>query len=56
MTYEQTFPRCGVDFAGDEKDLVADQVVAHARAEHHHAIDRSVVLAHLEDVHPHDRE
>ena len=56
MIYEQTCPRCGVAFSGDDKDAVADAVVEHARVEHRHALDRDVVLAHLEGVHPHDRE
>ena len=56
MTYEQTCPRCGETFTGDDKDAVADAVVEHARAAHHHSLDRDVVLAHLEGVHPHDRE
>ena len=56
MIYSQTCPRCGDDFRGDDQDSLADQVVAHARVEHHHALDRDVVLAHLEGVHPHERE
>jgi len=56
MTYEQTCPRCGADFTDDDKDAVADAVVEHARAEHRHSLDRDVVRAHLEGVHPHDRE
>ena len=45
----------GRDFTGDDKDAVADAVVEHARVEHRHALDRDVVLAHLEGVHPHER-
>ena len=56
MTYNQTCPRCGKDFAGEDKDAVADSVVEHARLEHRHALDREVVLAHLEGVHPYERE
>jgi hypothetical protein len=56
VTYDQTCPRCGRDFVGDDKGVVADAVVEHARTEHAHALDRDVVLAHLEGVHPHDRE
>jgi len=56
MTFERTCPRCGADFRGDDKDAVADAVVEHARLEHSHSLDRDVVLAHLEGVHPHDRE
>ena len=56
MPYTQTCPRCGRDFRGDDKEAVADEVVEHARADHHHALDRDVVLAHLEGVHPYDRD
>ena len=56
MPFEQSCPRCGADFTGDDKDAVADAVVEHARVVHRHALDRDVVLAHLEGVHPHDRE
>jgi predicted small metal-binding protein len=56
MPFEQACPRCGADFAGDDEDAVADAVVEHARVVHRHALDRDVVLAHLEGVHPHDRE
>ena len=56
MAFEQTCPRCGADFTGDDKDAVADAVVEHALVVHRHALDRDVVLAHLEGVHPHDRE
>jgi predicted small metal-binding protein len=56
MSYEQACPRCGREFLGDEKDAVADAVVDHARSEHGHALDREVVLAHLEGVHPYERE
>ena len=54
--YELTCPRCGRDFAGENKEAVADAVVTHASADHRHALDRGVVLAHLEEVHPHERE
>ena len=56
MSYEQTCPRCGREFVGEEKYALADAVVEHARVEHRHALDRNVVLAHLEGVHPHERE
>jgi hypothetical protein len=56
VTYSQTCPRGGRDFEGDDKDTVADAVVDHARDEHRHALDREVVLAHLEDVHSHERD
>lgn len=56
MHYEQTCPRCGRDFAGEDKDVIADAVVEHARTEHRHSLDREVVLAHLEGVHPYERE
>ena len=49
-------PRCGQQFIDGDKEVVADAVIEHARVEHHHALDRDVVLAHLEGVHPHDRE
>lgn len=56
MAYEQTCPRCGREFTGDDKNVVADAVVEHARREHGHALDRDIVLAHLEGVHPFERE
>jgi hypothetical protein len=56
MAYQQTCPRCGLDFVGVDKDGVADAVVEHARIEHRHELDRDVVLAHLEGVHPHERD
>jgi predicted small metal-binding protein len=52
MPFNQTCPRCGTEFDGDDKDEVADRVVDHARVDHHHQLDRDVVLAHLEGVHP----
>jgi len=56
MSFEQICPRCGREFSGDEKDAVADEVVAHARDAHQHRLDREIVVAHLEGVHPHDRD
>ena len=56
VTYSQTCPRCGRDFEGEDKHVVADAVVDHARLEHRHSLDREVVLAHLEGVHPHERD
>ena len=56
MVFEQQCPRCGEEFAGEDKEAVADAVVAHAREAHGHALDRDVVLAHLEGVHPHERD
>ena len=56
VTFEQICPRCGREFAGDDKDVVADAVIAHAKDDHGHSLDREIVLAHLEGVHPHDRE
>jgi hypothetical protein len=41
---------------GEDKDAVADAVIDHARNAHRHSLDREVVLAHLEGVHPHERE
>jgi predicted small metal-binding protein len=52
----QQCPRCGAEFSGDDKNEVADAVVEHARTEHHHNLDHDVELAHLEGVHPHERE
>ena len=56
MRFEQLCPRCGRSFAGEDAGGVADEVVEHARVEHHHALDRIVVLAHLEGVRPDERE
>ena len=56
VTFSQTCPRCGLEVSGDDKERVADAVVEHARVEHRHSIDREVVLAHLEGVHPHERD
>jgi predicted small metal-binding protein len=56
VRYEQQCPRCGREFVGGDKEQVADDVIEHARTEHHHRLDREVVLAHLEGVNPHDRE
>jgi hypothetical protein len=56
MTYLQTCPRRGRDFAGEDKEVVADAVVEHARVDHQHRLDREVVLAHLEGVRPDERE
>ncbi len=55
VRFEQQCPRCGAEFAGDDKDEVADSVVVHA-VTHGHRLDRQVVLAHLEGVHPNDRD
>ena len=55
-SFEQACPRCGREFAGDDKDIVADAVVEHARVDHHHDLDREIVLAHLEGVHPYERD
>ena len=56
VPYEQARPRCGETFTGDDKEVVADWVVEHARAGHHHRLDREIVLAHLEGVHPCERD
>jgi predicted small metal-binding protein len=56
VTFTLQCPRCGREFEAADPDAVADAVVEHARVEHHHSLDRDVVLAHLEEVHPHDRE
>jgi hypothetical protein len=56
VAYSQTCPRCGRDFIGEDQDAVADDVVEHARIQHRHTLDRDIVLAHLEGVHPHERE
>jgi len=56
MTYSQLCPRCGLDRVGDDKNIVADAVVEHALVAHRHSLDRQVVLAHLEGVHPHERD
>ena len=56
MAFEQICPRCGDEFVGDDKETVADAAIAHAREVHGHGLDREVVLAHLEGIHPHERE
>lgn len=56
MSSEQICPRCGENFAGEDKNTVADAVIEHARREHQHTLDKNTVLAHLEGVHPHERE
>ncbi|HKY17088.1 MAG TPA: DUF1059 domain-containing protein [Microthrixaceae bacterium] len=56
MNYFQTCPRCGEEFAGDDRDAVVDAVVAHARDEHHHTLERRIVLAHLDGVRPDEYE
>jgi hypothetical protein len=55
VRYEQQCPRCGAEFAGADKEAVADAVLEHADS-HGHALDRHTVLAHLEGVNPHDRD
>ena len=56
MTFAQTCPQCGADFADDDKERVADAVVERALTQHRHALDRDVVLAQLEPVHPFARD
>ncbi|CAN5143305.1 hypothetical protein BH18ACT4_BH18ACT4_05430 [soil metagenome] len=56
VPYAQMCPRCGREFAGENKNEVADAVVEHALVEHHHSLDREIVLAHLESVHPYERD
>jgi hypothetical protein len=56
MRFEMQCPRCGREFAGNDRDQVADEVLEHAQGEHHHRLDRDVVLAHLAGVNPHDFE
>jgi hypothetical protein len=54
VTVEQTCPRCGEEFSGTDPDEVANAVIDHAAVEHQHRLDRHVVLAHLQGVHPYD--
>jgi hypothetical protein len=56
MPYSQICPRCGDEFTGLDKAAVADAVIEHDRNEHHHRLDRDIVFAHLEGVHPHERD
>lgn len=49
MDYTQTCPRCGRDFAGEDRDEVATQVTEHARADHGHSVSHEQVLEHLDD-------
>jgi hypothetical protein len=55
VSFELACPRCGRGFAGEDKDEVADAVIAHATGEHRHELDREIVLAHLEGVRPDER-
>jgi hypothetical protein len=55
MAYEQQCPRCGAKFSGENKDEVANAVLAHAET-HGHRLDRNTVLAHLEGIRPDERE
>jgi hypothetical protein len=54
VTYRQQCPRCGDTIEGEDREHVADSVIAHARDAHDHTLDRQVVLAHLAGVHPHE--
>ena len=56
MTYTLTCPRCGQEVDGADRDAVADDVVRHAAVEHQHTLDRDIALAHIEGVHPYDRD
>jgi predicted small metal-binding protein len=56
MTYTLTCPRCGQDVVGADRGEVADAVVLHAAIAHRHTLDRDIALAHIEDVHPYDRD
>ena len=56
VSFELTCPRCGRDFVGEDKAAVAGEVIEHAGVDHGHALDLDVVLAHLEGVHPHERD
>jgi hypothetical protein len=56
VQYEQTCPRCGEAFVGEDKEVVAHAVIDHVRTAHGHSLARHVVLAHLEGVHQHERE
>ena len=56
VTFSQTCPRCGRDFEAEHKHVVDYAVIDSARLEHRHSLDREVVLAHLEGVHPHERD
>jgi predicted small metal-binding protein len=56
VTFSMTCPRCGHDFDGDDKEVVADAVVEHATADHRHPLSRDIVLAHLEGVHPFEQD
>jgi hypothetical protein len=38
------------------KEAVVDAVVEHASTVHRHTLDRDVVLAHVEGVHPFERD
>jgi hypothetical protein len=55
VRYEQQCPRCGAEFTGENKEDVVDAIVAHAQT-HGHGLDRDTILAHLEAVHPHERD
>ena len=54
MTYSQTCPRCGEELVDPDAGALADAVVAHAKDQHRHDLDREIVLAHLDGRHPFD--
>ena len=54
--FSQTCPRCGDELSGDDRDAVADAVVAHARDAHGHGLERRIVLAHLAGGRPDEYE
>lgn len=56
MTYTDVCPPCGMQFSGDDRDALADAVVAHARDEHDHHLTREHVLAHIDHKDPHSAE
>ena len=56
MKHQQTCPRCGDEFVGDDRSIVASAVVDHALTEHRHRLDREIVLAHLDNAHPHESD
>jgi predicted small metal-binding protein len=53
VTYTDQCPPCGKQFSGENREALADAVIAHARDEHDHVLTREHVLAHIDGKDPH---